>query len=386
MDTVTIWDGYRRRLPLYVRVCAIVIAATVALSFIVPYTYTASSSLMPPENKSQGGGLSSLLQGAPIAVGLGAGENKTALVFLEILKSRTLLLGIADTLKLRENPLFAGLSNEELERQLRSSMVIDARKTGTVTIDVEVSTGWFPFGQKPALAAKTAADIGNAAATMLDKINREKSVSQARRSRLYIERVLASNRAVIDSLQNAMQEFQTTTNVMAPEEQLSAIVQNAVMIGTELSKTEIELALLLQDMQPNSPQVQMLQKKAATLRDQYAKVQAGGIEQGDEFSIPLSKLPALTRTYANLLRDIKIKEQINAYLESQRMQESIQEAKDIPTVVELDAAVVPEKRTSPSRVLMVLIAWIVTTVLFAAFIPYRDLHEAASRRASQPSA
>jgi len=376
MSSILLWQGYKRRLPLYVRVCAIVVALTIGLSFVVPHTYTSTSSIMPPESKNQSGGLSSLLQGAPIAVGLGSSENKAAMVFVEILKSRSCLLGIVDTLKLRENPLFAGLTNEEFEKQLRDAMVVEARKTGTVTIDVEVSTGWFPFGNKASIAAKTAADIGNSARILLDKINREKSVSQARRSRQYIERVLGSNRKLIDSLQNLMQEFQTTTNVMAPDEQMSAIVQNAVMIGTELSKAEIEMALVEQDFQPSSPQVTMLQKKVNTLREQYNRVQAGGIEPGDEFSIPLSKLPEFTRTYTNLVRDIKIKEQINAYLESQRMQEAIQEAKDIPTVVELDAALTPEKRTSPSRVLMVLIAWFATTVLFAVYVPYADIHDA----------
>jgi len=379
MSSILIWEGYRRRIPLYVRVCAIVVVLTVALSFVVPHTFTSTSSIMPPESKSQGGGLSSLLQGAPIAVGLGSAENKAALVFVEILKSRSCLLGIVDTLKLRENVLFAGLSNEEFEKQLRDAMVVEARKTGTVTIEVEVSTGWLPFWGKAAIAAKTAADIGNAARTMLDKINREKSVSQARRSRMYIERVLGSNRKLIDSLQNLMQEFQSTTKVMAPDEQLAAIVQNAVMIGTELSKAEIELTLIEQDFQPSSPQVTMLRKKVATLREQYNRVQAGGMEAGDEFSIPLNQLPQLTRTYTNLVRDIKIKEQINAYLESQRMQEAIQEAKDIPTVIELDAAVVPEKRTSPSRVLMVLIAWFLTTVLFAVYVPYADIHVAKQK-------
>lgn len=362
--------AYRTYRGAYVKVCVIALVVVIGFSFIMPYTYKSSTTIMPPEQKAGAGGLSSLMQAAPISIGLGGAEsNRGSLLFAEILRSRTLLLGVADTLKLRDTPFFNGMNDEELVKDLDSRIAVDTRKTGTISVDVQISTGWFPFGDKTTQAAKTAADVANACRIVLDRLNREKTVTQARRSRQYIERVIASNRALIDSLQGVQEKFQKENKIIALDEQMMAIVQNAVMVGTELAKAELELAMVQQDFQPSSQQTVLLQRKVEALRTQYDKVQRGGLVQTDGFSIPLENVPALTRTYTNLLRDLKIKEQLNAYLETQRMQELIQEAKDIPTVVELDAAVVPLKRASPSRVLMAALTLLLITMGFAAWVP-----------------
>lgn len=362
--------AYRTYRGAYVKVCVIALVVVIGFSFIMPYTYKSSTTIMPPEQKTGAGGLSSLMQAAPISIGLGGAEsNRGSLLFAEILRSRTLLLGVADTLKLRDTPFFNDMNDEELVKDLDSRIAVDTRKTGTISVDVQISTGWFPFGEKTALAAKTAADVANACRVVLDRLNREKTVTQARRSRQYIERVIAANRALIDSLQGVQEKFQKENKIIALDEQMMAIVQNAVMVGTELAKAELELAMVQQDFQPSSQQAVLLQRKVEALRTQYDKVQRGGLVQTDGFSIPLENVPALTRTYTNLLRDLKIKEQLNAYLETQRMQELIQEAKDTPTVVELDAAVVPLKRASPSRVLMAALTLLLVTMGFAAWVP-----------------
>lgn len=365
-------DAYKRNLPRYIRLTAMVLVVVLGMSYVMPHSYTATSSIMPPESKQGGGGLSSLLQGAPIAVGLGGADNKTSMLFAEILQSRTMLERIIDTLDLRKHPLFADLKDYELRELLKSDITLDTKKTGAVIIDVEVSTGWLPFWNKKDLAAKAAADIANACCDQLNLMSREKSVSQARKTRLYIERVMATNKAAIDSMQSIMQEFQQSNKVVALEEQLAAMAENASMVGAALAQAEIELALVRQEFQPSSTQVSLLQTKVDRLRDQYAKVQSGGLVQTDGFSIPMDKIPALSRTYLNLTRDLKIKEQINVYLETQRLQEMIQEEKDTPAAVMLDVAKPPEKRTSPSRIIMLVLAWLVCTLGFALGVPARD--------------
>ncbi len=380
MSTVFLLSSYRRAIRSYLQVLGIVLIAVAALSFVIPQTFTSRTSIMPPENKSGGGGLSSLLQSAPISIGLGgdAGANKTSMIFSEILTSRTLMEGVIDTLNLEQHPFFTGIERTDLVELLSASILVNSRKTGTVTIEASVSTGWFPFGDGPLIAAKTSADIANACRMVLDRINRDKAISQARQSRRYIERVLLDTKAQIDSLQSDMQKFQSENKVFALDEQMAAIVNNAVTVGTELAKAQLELAMVKQDFQNSSPQVQFMEQKVSSLQEQYDRVQQGGLVNSDGFSIPFSEVPALTRTYTNLVRDLKIKEQINAYLETQRMQELIQEAKDIPTVVELDVAVTPKKRSSPKRTMMLIFAFALVTIGFAGYIPLRDMWRARS--------
>jgi len=367
-----LWAEYKQRLPLYYKICAVALVSVVVLSFLMPQTWTSSTTLMPPES-SGGGGLSAFMQGSQLPFGILGTENKTALVFVEILRSRTVLERVVDTLQLMKHPLFAKPLREDVVAGLQKDVTVDSRKTGVVIVDVDVSTGWLPFGDKPALASKASADIANATRMALDAINRDKAVSQAKKTRQYIERVLVSTRSDIDSLQGKIEEFQRANKIIALDDQMTAIVSNAVTIGAELAKAELELAMTQQDFTPSSPQVQLLQRKVSALREQYARVQDGGLVKSDGFSIPLSKAPVLMRSYTNLVRDLKIKEQINAFLEAQRMQELIQEAKDIPTVLALDEARPSRSRTSPSRVLMLVLTWAIITIFFGVMIPLRGV-------------
>lgn len=367
---IYLWSEYKKRLPLYLKVCGIACVLMFALSYLIPQTWSATTTLMPPESSS-GGGITAFLQGNSLPLGILGTENKTSLVFVEILRSRTILERVVDTLKLMQHPLYKQPLREDVVAILQKNVTVDSRKTGVVSVDVDVSTGWFPFGEQSGLAAQAAADIANATRSSLDAINRDKAVSQARKTRLYIERVLVATRLDIDTLQGKLETFQRANKIIALDDQMNAIVSNAVTIGAELAKAELELAMVQQDFVGSSPQVQMLQRKVSALREQYARVQQGGLVQTDAFSIPLNKAPELMRTYTNLLRDLKIKEQIHAFLEAQRMQELIQEAKDIPTVLALDEARPSRTRTSPSRLLMLVLTVFMITTFFAVLVPLR---------------
>lgn len=373
MTSTPLLQLYRQALPTYIKVMGGILVAVVAVSFLMPYTYTASTTIMPPDTKQSGGGLSALLQNSPMSIGLeGSASNKSTMVFKEILASRTLFEGVIDTLSLMKHPLFADIERDDLVEQLRESCTIETRKSGALSIDVDVSTSWLGgLSDQREQAADVAARIANAARAVLDRLNQEKSVSQARQTRAYIERVLLSTKSRIDSLQTTLQAFQSQNKVFSLDDQMKALVDNAVSIGAQLAEAEVELALARQDYAKSSPQVEFLERKIASLREQYDRVQAGGLVTTDGFSIPFREVPTLMRQFGNLVRDLEIQEKMNAYLESQRMEELIQEAKDVPTVVALDTAIPPRKRSSPKRLLMLALAWIIGTFTFAVGVPLR---------------
>lgn len=373
MNGIPLIELYRRSLPVYIRTMVVMLAGLGAVSFLMPYTYTASTTIMPPDTKQSGGGLSALLQNSPMSIGLeGSGSNKSSLVFKEILASRTLFEGVIDTLGLMKHPLFTDIERDDLVEHLRESCTIETRKSGALSIDVDVTTSWFGgLSDQRTQAAQAAADIANAARSVLDRLNQEKSVSQARQTRAYIERVLLATKTRIDSLQTTLQAFQSENKVFSLDDQMKALVDNAVAIGSQLAEAEVELALARQDYSKGSPQVEFLERKIASLREQYDRVQAGGLVTTDGFSIPFREVPTLMRQFGNLVRDLEIQEKMNAYLESQRMEELIQEAKDVSTVVALDTAIPPRKRSSPKRLLMLALAWLVGTLSFAVGIPLR---------------
>jgi uncharacterized protein involved in exopolysaccharide biosynthesis len=357
------------------QIAMIVFAVTllsIAYSYVTPMKYKAYASIVPPDNANSGGGLSSFLQsvsGSLSIGGLGA-DNKTLLLG-DFLKSREVAKYISDTLKLQNNPFYQFPDPEFLYDFVNKSIEMKIAKSGLIMLSAETSTGYFPSSADAMLAAKTSASIANAAIDGLDKLNRSKNVSKAKRKRIYIERILALKKHDLDSVDQALENFQKQNKVLALDDQTKAILEASVNVGSELQKAEVELAMKKYDYKQSSPVVQSLETAVQNLRGQYQRIQSGGIlGDGSDYSFSLSNVPSYFRKYTNLIRNKKIMEQVNLYLETQRYQEGIQEQSDVPTIEALDKAVVPLKRESPSRSLAAAIGATISfiCVLIVSFV------------------
>lgn len=358
-ETVTlrqILTVFRRRKWTIVSIVLAAEILVVVYSYIMPQTFTAVTSLMPPEQRSGGGGLAALLQSAAPGISLGGMDSKTSALSADVIQSTALSERILAHLQLTTHPFFQGVDTASIVEFIKASIFVDNKiRSGVTYIECSSSTKYFASNEELVLSAQLCKNIANAATTCLDQMLRDKNVSTARKTREFIERILVTNKQKLDSLQSEFEQFQMVNKVFTIDDQTKAIVSSAVGLGSELAKAQIELAAVQQEYQTSSPMVEAYRKKVSELQAQYNRVQSGGLTGTDKFSIPLQKVPTLARRYLNLMRDMKISEQINAYLESQRMQEAIQEARDVPVIQVLDRAVAPKHRSSPKRSIMLIL-------------------------------
>lgn len=363
---------YKASLRKIVISISVLMAIVVVYSFIIPVEYKSEASVLPPKQGDAGGGLSSFLQsvsGGGIVLG-GLGQTNQTQIFSEILQSRSMAEYVIKKCKLKENPDFSKLSNEQLVDIVKEIFVVDINRSGLLVISGTAKTGYFASSSDKLKASKLSADLTNAAIEALDMIVRNRSVSNAKQSRLYIEKALTDFRLKLDSIEQKLEKFQKENKVIKIEEQTEALVKQAIEIGSELAKAETDLNLAKREYAPNSSVLKQLEANVRFLREQYAKVQSGGISSGDEFSIPFNNIPSLARIYANLFRDRKIYEQVILYLETQRHQEAIQESRDVPVVEVLDKAYPPESQSAPSKKLMFILGFILSSILVLSWITF----------------
>jgi hypothetical protein len=79
-------------------------------------------------------------------------------------------------------------------------------------------------------------------------------------------------------------------------------------------------------------------------------------------------LPLLGVRWADLYRETKIQETVYEMLTQQYEMSKIQEAKETPTVKVLDEAMVPEKKASPPRLVIMIIGTLFAFSLASAWI------------------
>lgn len=345
------------------------------ISYLIPHSYLSTVMILPADQKNTGMGLATLLSGS-LPGGLGGmlpgADAKNSFLSPEIVLSRTLAESIVASKALDTCRAFMAIKDEEKVEAIQESLNIDTRRSGIVIIEAMWSSEFFPSAEDKTMTAKIASIIANKASHGIDAIIKNKSMTSARRARIFIDTLLAQNKVSLDSAYTAMQVFQQQNKVLELENQSKALVESAVAAGAELSKAQIELAVAEQQYQSDAPAIALLQKKVSSLKQQYSKVQNGGIAS-DAFSIPFSRLPSLSKSYVTMLRDIKIMEQINAYLQSQRTQEYIQEIRDVPAIQVIEAGIPARKQYSPKRLVFAFLTMCAVLVISFGYGIFRTI-------------
>ncbi len=369
-----------RKKRLFLSIVLGVTTVMILISYLLPHKYESYSSLMPPSNK-EGGGLSSFFQsfagGAGSMMLGGLGKSNKSGVYADILQSRSVAEHVNQSLNLKSYQPYDDFENDLfLLDYLRKNIEVVVEKTsGIISVYSVAETSYFPSEDDKAQAAKMAADIVNAAINGLDKVLREKSISSAKQTRIYIQNEIDNYKKELEKIEIALEKFQSENKVLSIEEQTAAIVQQAIEVGKELAEAKVELALYANELNSQSAQMKSQQKKVATLEAQYDNIQSGGLTSSDAFAFPLNKVPSLLKDYARLFRDRKVLEQVIIYLETQKHQEAIQEKKDIPVVEVLDKAEIPYKRIAPSRKIIAILSLLLSAVFSVVFIVFKAYRE-----------
>ncbi|MDW8464784.1 MAG: hypothetical protein RML35_00890 [Chloroherpetonaceae bacterium] len=332
--------------------CAMLLAA--AVLWLMPRTYIAKTTLMPPEDPNK---QNTLLQAAGnLSVGiLGniAGVNMTE-VLVEVLRSRVM----AESLYVSQNLEVLFLSEEErrlpvterferVRSRLTETTRITANKQGFITIEVRYATPAFSFNPADDDSAKVrAARLANAYVEMLDKINQRLANAKSLYNAEYFLEQLQIAKQELDSAYANLEAFQKSNKAVAITEQMKLQLEALSKLKASIVAEEINLDLLLRDRQPSDLLVVESRNRLSELQRKYNEMLLG---KSDQYAMGLEQMPALAREYANYYREVKISEEVYALLKQLYYKERLQGYRNTPTVVVLDEAKAPATRTSPKR-------------------------------------
>ncbi len=353
-----------------------IVALVMGYTLIMPYTYMANSSIMPPE-KASGGSLNSFLQNVSGMIDLSGGGqvDSRSKLMKSILSSRSVAEKIYDKLELKDNILFKENEKQDVIGFIPSLFEVEVEKSGIIMLSGFIATGYLPNDKEKLAAAELSYKLTNVAIDALNEVLVEKNSSTAKNSRIYVENEIRKYKIQLDSVSTELETFQSTNKVLALEEQTTAIVSQVIELNSLLTETKTKLNLAKIQYAENSPQITALQSQVDFLQRQSNELQAGN---NDEFSISLNKVPNLTRKYLELFRDKTILMNVLTYLETQKHQEAIQEEKDIPVVQVLDTAIQPRNKYSPTRGKILFISLFISTLvvlLLFLVLSYLDIRK-----------
>jgi uncharacterized protein involved in exopolysaccharide biosynthesis len=343
------------------------------LAFALPKRYQASTQLMPPDNQSTSamGLLAGLSGAADRALGSAAGDllgqKSSGALFIGILRSRTVEGSLVDHFQLTK--AYGTRLKEDAQEELQDNTAIsEDRKNGIITIAVT--------DRNPQRAAAMAGEY----VEELNRVVTELNTSSAHRERVFLEGRLAEVKQDLESAEKGFSEFASKNTAIDIQAQGKAMIESAATLEGQWVAAQTELQGLKQIYAGDNVRVRTIQARVDELDRQLQKL--GGkfdtANEPDRIETPspndpsiypsIRKLPLLGVTYADLYRSTKVQEATFETLTEEYELAKVQEAKETPSVKVLDAATVPEKRSFPHRLPILVFCVCLALAGAAAFI------------------
>lgn len=337
------------------------LAAAMLLAFLIPKRYESIAQLMPPDAQSSSN--LALLAGLSGSSGMGMmagdllGIKSTGALFVGVLRSRTVEDQLVDQFDLKK-VYGTRLQVKARERLAECTGVSEDRKSGIITLSVT--------DRDPKRAAAMAA-------AYIDELNAliaQVSTSSARRERIFLEDRLANVKQDLEAAEKDFSHFASSKGAIDIPQQGKAMVEAAATLEGQLIAAKSELEGLRQVYTDQNVRVRSTQARIDGLKEQLSKL-AGTTEDAKQNDADppsnspyptLRQLPVLGVPYADKMRRMKVQEVVFETLTKQYELAKVQEAKEIPSVKVLDAPVVPELKSYPPRLQIILLGTFLGTI------------------------
>jgi tyrosine-protein kinase Etk/Wzc len=340
---------------------------SIIISLLLPFRYTAITSVLPPQQNSSAGTamMAGSLNSLP-SLGILGLKNPNDLQ-VALLKSRTVEDAMVDRFRLKD--VFHVKRRSDARKRLESITKIDGTsKDGLIRIAIT--------DKDP----QHAADLANGYVEEFQKFSATLALSEASQRRIFFEKQLNQAKDSLAKAEEELKRTEQTTGLSQLDSQARSTIELIAQLRAQIAAKETQISAMKIYATQENPDLQIAEQELTGLRAQATKVGATS-ESATNALIPKGSLQQSSLEYVRKLRDVRYFETIFNLLARQYEVAKVDEAKQGAIVQVVDAAVVPDRRSFPQRTLIVLAA---TLLGFIIGVAYAILKESIERMASDP--
>jgi uncharacterized protein involved in exopolysaccharide biosynthesis len=330
--------------------------------------------MIPPDNQSGFGGLSSLLGGKSSLASMGSRmfglTNASEDVLLGLINSRSALVKIINEFNLVDYYEISDNNMDKVLKAFRNDISADPNEFGMIDFAV--------VNKDPEVSAA----IANYMVRLVDSLNIKFNIERAKNNREFIEQRYFQNVRDLKSSEDSLYKFQRKYGIVAVPEQLEVTVKAAAEIEAQLFKKEVEAYFIEQTYGINSIQyagvkaeIDLLKRKVQDLKN------SKDLSSSSNILYPFKEMPDIAIAYLRTFREVTIQESILEIVLPMYEQAKVEEQKSIPTILLIDEAVPPQLKYSPKRAVIILgllflfSFFLVPTVFWGEKVLNRDKQE-----------
>jgi tyrosine-protein kinase Etk/Wzc len=327
------------------------VALATAISFVLPVRYEGSTVLLPPaQNSSIGsaligqlGSLGSMGSLSPLASLAGGtlGIKNPADMYVSFLTGRT----VEDAMIRR-----FGLMNEFRKKRLsdarkeleRRTTVTAGTKDGLIRISVEDGD------------PKRAAELANGYVEEFRKLTASLAITEAARRRLFFEQQLQEAKDSLTAAEDAMSKSQQSTGVLQIDSQARSLIESAAVLRAQVVAKQVQIEGMRSFATEDNPDLILAKQELAALQAQLQRVASSNSDAGSDINLSKGRVTESGMEYLRRYRDLKYQETVFELLAKELEVAKLDEAREGSVIQVVDAAVPPDRRSSPHRLLIVL--------------------------------
>lgn len=332
----------RRRMILWATIGFAVVAAVIAL--LLPNEYTATVILLPPQQQpSLATALASQLGnlGAVGALAGGSlGIHNPNDMFVSMLKSPPVEDAIVRQFGLQQE--YRERYFSKARKALEKHMDVDgSQKDNLIRISVKDHS------------PRKAAQMANAYVDQFRDLTEHLAISEASQRRVFFQQQLDQAKQKLTESEDALTQTERTTGFIQLDTQARALIESAANLRAQIAAKQVEIQGLSAFATGENSQLREARQELAGLEAQLNKL-GGSQENPDSLIVPKGKVPQAGLEYARKLRDVQYRETLFYILARQYELAKLDEAREGALIQVVSPAQIPDRRSFPPRLLIVL--------------------------------
>jgi len=188
------------------------------------------------------------------------------------------------------------------------------------------------------------------------------AITEAARRRLFFQQQLEEAKDELTKAEEAMRETQQSTGVLQIDSQARSLIESAAILRGQVVAKLVQIQSMRSFAAEDNPALVLAKQELAALEVQLERVAGSQPDNGSDLILSKGRVTGAGLEYLRRLRDLKYNETVFELLAKQFEIAKLDEAREGSIVQVVDYAVVPDKRSSPHRLLI-----IVGTIIFSLF-------------------
>jgi uncharacterized protein involved in exopolysaccharide biosynthesis len=316
----------------------------VVIAFVLPNQYTAETVILPPaQNQSSSAAMMSQMGGSALTslAGSSLGIKNPGDMYVSLLRTRTVEDAVIQRFGLmaRYKKIRMVDTRKALEKHVA---VAFGTKDGLIRIDVRDRD------------SRMAANIANGYVDEFKKQSANLAITEAAQRRLFFQQQLEEAKNNLANAEIAMKDTEQSTGVLQIDSQAKALIESAAGLRAQVVAKQVQLQGLRSFATEDNPEVALAERQLGALQTQLGQLGGAGGGAADPM-IPKGQIPEAGMEYIRKFRDVKYYETIYDLIAKQYEAAKLDEARQGATIQIVDAAVPPDKNSSPRRSILIIV-------------------------------